>query len=198
MGMGTGGLALGLALTLLGAAGCTPIGAVVGAGAMAGTAASEERGLGGAVDDAGIQAEINQLWLSHDLGLFRRVDMTVREGRVLLTGAVPDPETRVEAVRLAWEAEGVREVINEIEVDDTSTLVDQAADAAIATKLETRLMFDRDVRAINYSVDVVNGTVYLMGVAQDQGELNRAVAYARDMRGVRRVISYVRMKDAGA
>jgi osmotically-inducible protein OsmY len=167
----------------------------VGAGAMAATAASEERGLGGALDDAAIQAEINRIWLTHDVDLYRRVDMTVREGRVLLTGAVPDPQTRVEAVRLTWQANGVRAVINEIEIDDTATLIDEAADTAIGKKLEARLMFDSTIRAINYSVDVVNGTVYLMGVAQDAAELERAVSYARDMRGVRRVVPHVRLKD---
>jgi len=175
--------------------GCSPIGMAVGVGATVATAASEERGLGGAAEDAAIQAEINGLWLEHDLGLYRRVDMTVREQRVLLTGAVPDPATRVDAVRLAWQADGVRDVINEIEVDDTSTLIDEAADTAIGKKLEARLMFDRSIRAINYSVDVVNGTIYLMGVAQDQAEINRAVRYARDMRGVRHVVTYMRLKD---
>jgi len=167
----------------------------VGVGATVATAASEERGLGGATEDAAIQAEINGLWLEHDLGLYRRVDMTVRERRVLLTGAVPNPATRVEAVRLAWQADGVQDVINNIEIDDTSTLIDEAADTAIGKKLEARLMFDRSIRAINYSVDVVNGTVYLMGVAQSQAEVDRAVRYARDMRGVRHVVTYVRLKD---
>ncbi|MQX37470.1 BON domain-containing protein [Roseospira navarrensis] len=166
----------------------------VGAGATVARAASEERGLSGYASDAALQAEINRLWLSHDVDLYQRVDMTVREQRVLLTGAVPDPQTRIDAVRLAWQAPGVRDVINEIKIDDTSTLVDETADAAIATKLETRLMFDRSIRAINYSVDVVNGTVYLMGVAQDQAELDRAIAYARDMRGVREVVPHVRLK----
>ena len=35
------------------------------------------------------------------------------EGRVLLTGLVGEQETRIEAVRLVWEVEGVKEVIND-------------------------------------------------------------------------------------
>lgn len=161
---------------------------------MAATAASEERGLEGAVSDAAIQTEINRLWLEHDVDMYRRVDMTVREGRVLLTGAVADPADRVTAVRLAWQADGVTAVINEIELDPGATLVDEAADMAIGKKLETRLLLDRRIRSINYSVDVVNGTVYLMGVAQSRDNLDRAIAYARDMRGVRTVVSHVRIK----
>lgn len=174
---------------------CTPASLAVGAGASVATAATEERGLGGYADDAAIQLAINRLWLDHDADMFLAADMTVREGRVLLTGEVSRPEHRVEAARLAWRAEGVRAVINDIRVDETATLVDAAADAAIAQKLKTRLLFDEKVQSINYSVDVVNGTVYLMGVAQSQQTLDRAVSYARDTRGVRRVVSYMRIKD---
>lgn len=174
---------------------CTPASLAVGAGASVATAATEERGLGGYADDAAIQLAINRLWLDHDADMFLAADMTVREGRVLLTGEVSRPEHRVEAARLAWRAEGVRAIINDIRVDETATLVDAAADAAIAQKLKTRLLFDEKVQSINYSVDVVNGTVYLMGVAQSQQTLDRAVSYARDTRGVRRVVSYMRIKD---
>ncbi|MBB4264469.1 BON domain-containing protein [Roseospira visakhapatnamensis] len=178
-----------------GLAACSPAGLAVGAGASMATAATEERGLSGYADDAAIQLAINQLWLDHDSDLFLAADITVREGRVLLTGEVPRPEHRVEAARLAWRAEGVRAVINELRVDDTATLVDAAADAAIAQKLKARLLLDEKVRSINYSVDVVNGTVYLLGVAQSRDTLDRAIAYARDMRGVREVVAHVRIKD---
>jgi len=184
--------AAGLLAAALGA--CSPTGMAIGAAATVATAASEERGLGGVVDDAAIQTEINGLWLEHDFDMYRAVDMTVHEGRVLLTGEAPTPQARVDAVRLAWRADGVKTVINEIKVDDTSTLFDQAADMAIARKLQTRLLFDQRVRSINYNVDVVNGTVYLMGVAQSRDHLNRAIDYARDMRGVRHVVSHVRIK----
>ncbi len=188
-------LALSLGGALAGATGaCTPASLAVGAGASVATAATEERGLDGYADDAAIQLAINRLWLEHDADMFLAADMTVREGRVLLTGEVSRPDHRVEAARLAWRAEGVRTVINDIRVDETATLVDAAADAAIAQKLKTRLLFDERVQSINYSVDVVNGTVYLMGVAQSRQTLDRAISYARDTRGVRRVVSYMRIK----
>jgi len=186
-----------LAALMLGPAlaGCTPVGVAVGGAAAAGVAASEERGLQGALDDTEIRLQINHLWLQESEVLFREVNLQVQEGRVLLSGNVPDPETRVAAVRLAWQADGVREVINEIEVADTSSLTDLARDTWIATKLKTRLLLDRDVLSINYSIEVVNGVVYLMGVAQGQAELDRVIGHAKDVSYVRRVVSYVRLKN---
>ena len=40
----------------------------------------------------------------------------------------------------------------------------------------------------------MNGTVYLMGIAQNQAELNRVKNHARGLDYVRRVISHVRLK----
>ncbi len=187
-----------IALTLLLAglaAACDPVtGAVVGAGAEVGVAAGEERGVGGALTDTKIQTQIDGLYLDKSVDMFRDVTVTVQEGRVDLTGKVKTPEERVEAVRLAWQASGVRQVIDDIQVTDQSSLIDYGRDVRIATTLRTRLLFDSNVRNINYSVDVVNGTVYLMGIAQDQDELDRVIAYARDIGGVRKVINNVILK----
>ncbi len=192
----TGFLALSTGLALaLGLGACTATGMVVGAGAGAGVTAAQERGFKGAMFDTEIRLQINHLWFQESTSLYAAVNLQVQEGRVLLTGGVPDPETRLSAVRLAWQAPGVREVINEIEVDDTSTLVDAARDEWIAAKLKAKLLVDREVSSINYSIETVNASVYLIGVAQDQAELDRVIAHAKNISYVRRVVSYVRLKD---
>jgi osmotically-inducible protein OsmY len=181
--------------TAVAASACTPVGTAVGVGASAGTVAAQERPIGKAVSDAAIRAEINVLWAAKDLALFRKIDMSIAEGRVLLTGTVINPETRVEASRLAWQADGVKEVLNEIQVEDQSGLLDRARDGWIATKLRGRLLLDSHVKAVNYAVEVVNGTVYLMGIAQDQDELKRVIGHVRDTAYVRNYVNHVRMKD---
>lgn len=178
-------------LSLLSA--CAPV--VLGAGATVGVAATEDRGVEGATDDLKIRAEINELWFRHDATMFHEVDLRVHEGRVMLTGAVQKPEYRVDAVRLAWQAAGVREVLDEIQVTNSSSFSDYSRDVVIATDLRGRLMFDGQVKNVNYSVEVVNGVVYLMGVAQNQAELDRVIAHARDIRNVKRVVSHVVLKS---
>ncbi len=173
--------------------GCAPV--VVGAGAAAGVVAVQERGFQGAIRDTETRIEINNLWLKESASLYGKINLQVQEGRVLLTGNVPDPMTRLSAVRLAWQATGVAEVINEIEVRDTSSLMDTARDEWISAELKGRLLVDRAIVSINYSIDTVNQTVYLIGVAQSQAELDRAIAHAKDIPYVRRVVDYVRLKD---
>ena len=180
----------------LGIGGCTPVGVVVGAGAGAGVAASQERGFKGAMNDTEIRLQINDLWFQESITLYRKVNLQVQEGKVLLTGNVPDPETRLNAVRLAWQAHGVREVINEIEVTDKSSLTDSAQDVWITTQLKAKLLIDSEVSSINYSIETVNQVVYLMGVAQSQAELDRVIGHAKNISYVRRVVNYMRVKGS--
>ena len=97
---------------LLAAAVCLPlsgcVGLAVGAGAAVGVAAAKEGGLRNSVSDTAIKLQITDLWLKHDASLFRRLSTTVNEGRVLITGTVPTPDARVDAIRLAWQADGAR------------------------------------------------------------------------------------------
>ena len=193
-----GRLALTLAGLMMGAValgGCTFWGAAAGAGAAGATAAQTEKGFRRSVADTEIRIAINDLWFQADEQMFRKVNLQVQERRVLLSGNVPRPEQRVEAVRLAWQAPGVREVINEIEVNDTSDLADAARDSWISSKLETTLLLDKEISSINFSVETVNKTVFLMGVARTQAELDRVVGHAKDIAHVRRVVSYILLKD---
>ncbi|MBC7951991.1 MAG: BON domain-containing protein [Rhodospirillaceae bacterium] len=169
-------------------------GAIIGAGASTASAASEERGLEGAIDDAKIRAEINHLWFQRDIEMYRQVTLTIKEGRVLLTGTVPNPDARVEAVRLSWQAAGVREVLNEVQVHGDTGFSDYAKDVTISQKMKSRLLFDKEIRNINYTVDVNDAVIYLMGVAQNDAELQRVIAYGRDISGVKGVVSHVRLK----
>ncbi len=171
-------------------------GIAAGTGVAVGTAAVQEGGVGRAASDALIQTKINDLWFRYDVNMFTKLDLTVNQGRVLITGVVQDPQHRVEAVRLAWKPAGVKQVINEITVTDSEGIVGYAKDSWIGTRLRSALIFDREVESINYSIDVVQGTVFLMGFAQDQQELDRVIDIARNIPNVTRVASYVKLVGA--
>lgn len=173
---------------------CSTPGLIVGAGASGAVAASEERGLGGSLTDSRIKAMINFNLLEEDRILFKGISTAVYEGRVLLTGIARSLEKRDAAVRVAWRTSGVKEVINEIVVDPSGSSGSFLNDTWIATRLRTKIMFDRDIESINYSVDTLRGTVYLLGVAQDEQEREKVLAHARNLASVRRVVDHVILK----
>ena len=174
-------------------AACTPLGMATGAAAGVGTAASKEGGIGGAFTDAGIKAKINDAWLQYDIDTFSKLSTTVNQGRVLLTGVVQNPEDRVEAVRLVWQVDGVKQVMNEIRVADSEGAPGFVRDTWITTRLRTALTFEKNVQSLNYSIDTVQGVVYLMGVAMNQQELDKVLQIARTIPNVKQVVNYVKM-----
>lgn len=183
-----------LSLAALTLQGCTVGGALVGAAATTGIAAAQEGGINRAWSDAKIQAQINELWLREDTThIFRKLDLTVNQQRVLITGVVQNPQHRVDAVRLAWKPKGVKQVINEIQVAKSKGITGFVRDTWAATRLRTAITVDRDVQSINYNIDVVQGIVYLMGVAQTRAELNRVIETARTIPDIKQVVSYVKL-----
>ena len=158
----------------------------------------QEKSLGQSVADQRIEKELGDLLFQEDRALFEKVELEVEEGRVLLSGQVQDLQHRLDAVRLAWQVEGVQEVINEIQVGDEASVTDFARDAWITSQINSKLLIDEEVRSLDYSVETVDQVVYLMGIAQSQAALDRVVGHAKNVDYVRRVVSHVRVKDKAA
>ncbi len=169
--------------------GCAAFG--IGAGATGATAAAQERGLKGAIDDTAIRARINALWLDHDEVMYRKVTLSISEGRVLLTGRVQVDRMMFDAVRLAWKAKGVKEVINEVQVNDSGGFGAFFRDTWISARLKLNLALDDQVSSINYAIDTVSGVVYLFGIARDREELQRVANHAKKLDYVRKVVNHV-------
>lgn len=168
----------------------------VAGGAVAGvSAARQERSIGNAVDDMRIKSAVVSQLEGQSANSFLNVSVTVIEGRVLLTGRVEEPETRLDATRAAWSAEGVKKVDNDIEVTGDTGWFDRPNDILIRTTLAGELLTDPDIKDVNYTIDCVNGVVYLMGVGQDREEVDRVVAHARAVSGVHKVENYVVLKN---
>ena len=172
--------------------GCAP--AVIGVGTAAVAASSTEKGLSTSVADGLIFTKIQDNFLKADASLPTMVDVTVNDGAVLLTGKVKTPEERVLATKLTWEVRGVREVVNELQVIDNSSIKDIAKDLAASAQLRGKLIADNSVSSLNFSIDVVNGTVYLSGVAADAEEMNRVVSHARELRFAQQVVNYITLR----
>src|SRR5258705_86112 len=108
--------------------------AVAATGAVAGvSAARQERSFGAAIDDRVIKTTLDARLRKESIKLFG-VYTTVIEGRVLLAGRAGEPETRLDATRVAWTVEGVRKVDNDIQVADSGGWLDRPADLIMISR----------------------------------------------------------------
>jgi osmotically-inducible protein OsmY len=174
---------------------------VLGAGAATGVVLTQERTVGRAVDDTTIWTKIKSRFLQQDVNnLFTKVDVKVTEGRVLLTGNVTNPESRMEAVRIAWSTRGVKEVINEIVVITSPSATSEVIkgyglDSWITAQIKSKLLLHKNIKSVNYSIETVNHIVYILGIAQNQQELDTVTRIASTVRYVDKVVSHVRLKE---
>tara|TARA_Y100000991_G_scaffold157790_1_gene120316 strand:- start:143 stop:757 length:615 start_codon:yes stop_codon:yes gene_type:complete len=174
----------GLALS-----GCA--GAVVGVGTAAVAASTTEKGFSTSVSDGVIFAKLQDRFIQVNASLLTSANVTVNDGAVLFTGKVKKPEDKIEATKLAWEIKGVREVVNELQVIDTSSIKDIAKDLAASATLRGKMIADQDISSLNFSIDVVNGIVYLSGVASTQEEINKVISHAQNLRFAQEVVNYI-------
>ena len=157
--------------------------------------AKEERSVGTFIDDSIISAKLKNLYFNNNEKIFFNVDVEVNEGRVLLTGTVDSSDIRIEATQLAWGINDVVTVINEIQISNTDSILDYADDLVITTKINAKLLLNKEINNLNYNVDTVNKIVYLIGIAQDKKELDKVVEIVNKIYGVEEVINYVRLKN---
>jgi osmotically-inducible protein OsmY len=189
-------IGVGLILALPFVLGGCPAAIVAGLGAAggAGYAANQERGAGGSVDDFTIKTNIQTAWLKTNPLMQRDLNVTVYEGRALLTGAAPTPEFKAQAKEVATRVPGVRTVYDEIEVAPSESTWDSAKDSWISTRVRTELAFKPNIRSVNYTIETVNKSVYMIGSARSQEELDIATNAARTTPDVKRVVSYVEIR----
>ena len=167
------------------------VNAAIGIGTAAVAASTTEKGLSTSVSDSVIQAKLSDSFIQTSQSIFLNVETSVNDGSVLLTGKLKTQEEKITATRLSWEIRGVREVINEIQLSEASSFKSSAKDLAASAQLRAALIRDADISSLNFSIDVVNGIVYLSGVAENEEERERVVAHAQELRFAKQVVSYI-------
>jgi len=193
--MARGRFALAVVCTLAlapGLSGCAV--AVVGGMAAAGGVgyeAGHERGINGAYDDFTLKTNIAGA-LKNSYG---DITPTVYAGRALLTGTSPNAQLKAQAGQAAAGVPGVTTVYNEIEIAAATDPWQTAKDSWITARVRSDMVLDADVRSANYTIETDRQSVYLIGSARSQYELDKATQIARYVPGVQRVVSYVEIRS---
>ncbi len=186
-------LALGIAgLGLL--PGCA--GALIGGGGLAGMAVAQERPMERGVQDVALASELRGTYLQTQFeDLFLRIKVLVVEGRVLLTGTVRTEELRAAGVELAEQTEGVVEVLDQIQVAQDYGILRRLGDTWISTTIRAQLVGEFGTEQIDFWTTTHNAVVYLIGIAENEAEIQLVTEIARNVKGVAKVVNYILLRD---
>lgn len=137
-------------------------------------------------DDGWISSKVGtKLAADPDIRKFD-IDVDTLDGVVTLRGTVESEMQKREALEIARNTEGVREVIDEMQVGE-GELINGTGDAWLTTKVKSQLAVDLETRAMNIDVDTRDDVVTLSGIVPEQRDKEKAERIARNTEGVRDV-----------
>ena len=184
-----------LFLIIMSISGCAST--LVGGAASIGLASVQERSIKDAAIDLKLGVQIQEKLFRTSSGkLFTNVGVTILEQRVMLVGNVESQKLRDLASEIAWGiSPKIKDVLNELTIGDNTSLVSEAKDARISLSLSGLLIGDAEISDINFSHSVSKQIIFLIGIAQDTNELDKVIYHARTVKGVKKVISHLILKN---
>ena len=134
-----------------------------------------DRSVGTKIDDRFLEGLIKKE-LSKKKSLLKgsNINVTVFDGRVLLTGQVPNRRVSELAEDTAISLSEVKkeDISNHVKIMGPISLVSRSNDRWLKTKVRARLLSSKDTNGSSLRVTCENGTVFLMGrVTQEKAEL---------------------------
>ncbi len=174
--------------------GCFPVVATgFGAGAFL---VADRRSSGAYIEDESIEWKISNR-IKDRFGARVHVNATAFNRNVLLTGEVPDEESRAEAEKLASGVPNVRAVTNELQIAGASSLTSRSNDAYITSKVKARFVDANKFSPNHVKVVTESNVVYLMGLVTRR-EADDATEIARTTGGAQKVVRVFEYVDEAA
>ncbi len=159
------------------------------------TIAMDPRTLGTQIDDSIMDKSIESRILLMDKKYFFNVKSKVLDGKIFLTGKVDTPEEKLKITKLAWETKGARSVKNDIKIKDEFNFKQSAKDLLITSQLRSALIFNKNIKAVNYNIDTYKKNIYIYGIAQNKDERKEVISEAQEILDVKNIISSILIAD---
>lgn len=155
--------------------------------------AVDERNVKTVASDEYITAEIKARFLDDNLVSVLDIGANVYEGHAYLYGEYESDAQRARAISIASNVEGVNEVTYYLLPKVKSDSCGTTDNLMIRGSLEKELISDDRIWSTNVDVAVIQCNVILMGLVGTQREIDLSIKYAKEIEGVRRVRSYLKV-----
>jgi len=155
--------------------------------------------------DTKIKIQIIDNNINIDKALALDLSVDVWKSRVMITGAVSEPQQRDIVASMALKDERIHKLINEIIIvspedqDQRRAWLEKAQDGVaetfddiwIATKINAQLISTRGINSVNMRWRSVLGEVSILGEAQTHFEMERVLAIIQNTKGVKAVHNHI-------
>mgnify|MGYP001246687495 CR=1 FL=1 len=151
----------------------------------------DPRTIGMQIDDTIMQKNLNARLALTNKKYFISIQSEVLDGRIFLSGKVDEPEEKIKITKMAWETKGVRSVKNAITIKGQSNFKSTAKDILITSQLRAALIFNKNTKARNYTLETVNKNIYIFGIAMNEEEKKEVIKEANKIYDVEEIITSI-------
>jgi hyperosmotically inducible protein len=151
--------------------------------------------VGNSIDDSVITAEVKSALLADQDIRGLGISVETRKGLVQLRGFA-DSQARIDqAVSLARNVEGVKDIDNGINLRDArQSLGTKVDDSTLTVRVKTALLTDANISSADIKVASSEGVVQLSGFVNNQAQIDQAVRLAGAVEGASSVRNEMRIK----
>ena len=162
---------------------------------MTANAGISSKGFSASVDDTFLKTKIFTKISRKNLSNLTDITVSVSLGEVLLTGYSTDQISRLKLVENVIQTEGVKKVYNEVQINPSVSFSERAEDALFKSRLMTRMLFKSGINSNNFSLNVVSGNVYIIGLSEDLEEKTTVERFFSEMDDIRNLITIINIKN---
>jgi len=168
---------------------CAPLIGAIGIASVG--SASKEKGIGTSFSDTLIHTKISNKIFKYNPAIIAETKVFVNDGAVLITGKVKTPDDKIELTKIIWKIKYVKEVNNETQVTDVTSIKNIARDIASIAEIRARILTDKRINSLNFSIDVINDKAYIVGIAASKEEMKLVMDQASSARFISEVYNYI-------
>tara|TARA_B100001250_G_scaffold372826_1_gene358567 strand:- start:1900 stop:2514 length:615 start_codon:yes stop_codon:yes gene_type:complete len=153
--------------------------------------AMDPRTLGTQIDDSVMDKSLDARLLKMNKNYFLSVKTKILDGRIFITGKIDTPEEKLKITKIAWETKGARSVKNDLKIKEDFNFKQSAKDLLITSQLRSALIFNKNIKAVNYNIDTYKKKIYVYGIAQTKKEREEVISEAKEILDVEDVVASI-------
>ncbi len=160
-------------------------------GAYIGNTGTSSKGVKKSLADTYLKTKVLAKISLLDIKNFANISVNVSQGIILYTGYVESAQKRLLIVKETWKVDGVRKILNELNIDNDVSLSQRSNDFILKARINSRLLFKSGINSNNYSVDVVGGEAYVIGLAEDINEKIEVERFLSSMTDIKNLVTFI-------
>lgn len=155
------------------------------------SAAVDERNVGTIANDTAIKSKIVKKFYDDDIIKSLDISTGCYRGHVYLVGEYDTLAQKNRAIKLAKSVEGVKHVTTYLLPRKKDDTCGSTENLEIVGKVKAKLVGDKEIWSTNIDIKSIRCKVVLYGLVGSKKEINKAIAHAKSVEGVRGVKSFL-------